>query len=285
MLRVRFPSVALFGATSSAFIPAWAEDDGLNTMIRKNVAGQHLYFSLINATTGAALTGATVTGYRAIDGGAQASVTGAISEEANGQYKLALSQADTNGNQIGFLFMATGAIPRHVLVIATAADPTDAAAFGLSRLDAAVSSRSTYAGADTAGTTTLLSRIGSTLTITGGKVDVNDKTGFELSSPGGQAIWDAAVSALTTPDSVGELIVTHLDDAISSRLAGAAYTVPDNATIAAIKVKTDALPSWPTNFASLAITAGGVVQADVAKVNGYTVQGSGTVGDEWGPAP
>lgn len=49
-------------------------------------------------------------------------------------------------------------------------------------IDAAISSRSTYAGGDTSGTTTLLSRIASALTITSGKIDVNDKTGFGVSS-------------------------------------------------------------------------------------------------------
>ena len=38
------------------------------------------------------------------------------------------------------------------------------------------------AGGDTPGTTTLLSRIASVLTITSGKVDVNDKTGFSLTA-------------------------------------------------------------------------------------------------------
>jgi len=85
------------------------------------------------------------------------------------------------------------------------------------QLDAAVSTRSTYAGTDTAGTTTLLSRIASALTITTGKVDVNDKTGFSLSAGGVQAIWDALTSALTTVGSIGKLIVTNLDALISSR--------------------------------------------------------------------
>lgn len=75
-----------------------------------------------------------------------------------------------------------------------------------SNLDAAVSTRSTYAGGDTSGTTTLLSRLGSALSITGGKVDVNDKTGFSLSSAGVQAIWDALTSALTTAGSIGKLL-------------------------------------------------------------------------------
>lgn len=50
----------------------------------------------------------------------------------------------------------------------------------IDNINATISSRSTYAGTDTSGTTTLLSRIASALTITGGKVDVNDKTGFSL---------------------------------------------------------------------------------------------------------
>jgi hypothetical protein len=110
-------------------------------MLRKNVSGQYLYFALINATTGAALTGATVTARRSIDGAAQAACTGTVSEPGNGQYQLALSQADTNGNDIGYLFTATGAIPVHIMATLTAADPTDAASFGITRIDAAISSR------------------------------------------------------------------------------------------------------------------------------------------------
>lgn len=105
-------------------------------MYRKNVSGQYLYFGLLNATTGAALTGATVTAKRSIDGGAQASATGTVTEDAGGQYHLALSQADTNGNDIGYLFTATSAIPVNISVVTTAADPTDAARFGLSSLPA-----------------------------------------------------------------------------------------------------------------------------------------------------
>jgi hypothetical protein len=106
-------------------------------MLRKNTSGQYVYFALVNATTGAALTGATVTGKRSIDGAAQGSVTGTITEDAGGQYHLALSQADTNGNDIGYLFTATNAIPVSIMVVTTAADPTDAVRFGLSALPSA----------------------------------------------------------------------------------------------------------------------------------------------------
>jgi hypothetical protein len=64
--------------------------------------------------------------------------------------------------------------------------PTVSTVTGLnaSNLDATVSSRSTYNGGDTSGITTLLARIPAALTITSGKVDINDKTGFVLSSGG-----------------------------------------------------------------------------------------------------
>jgi hypothetical protein len=75
----------------------------------------------------------------------------------------------------------------------------------LDNLDAAVSSRSTYAGADTAGTTTLLGRLTS-------------QRGTNLD---------------------------HLDADVSTRLATSGYTAPDNADIVAIKAKTDNLPASP----------------------------------------
>jgi hypothetical protein len=105
-------------------------------MLRKNVSGQYLYFALVNASDGSALTGATVTAKRTIDGGSQNAATGTVNEPGNGQYELALSQADTNGNNIGFLFTATSAVPVHIMVVTTAADPTDVTRFGLTSLPA-----------------------------------------------------------------------------------------------------------------------------------------------------
>jgi hypothetical protein len=69
-------------------------------------------------------------------------------------------------------------------------------------LDATISSRSTYVGADTSGTITLLTRIPSALTITTGKVDVNDKTGFSLTSGERTSIWATPIHSLQA----GELL-------------------------------------------------------------------------------
>lgn len=110
-------------------------------MLRKNVASQYVKFGLVNASTGAALTGATVTGYRALDGAVQAPVTGTFTELGNGQYRFNPSQADTNGDQVGYLFTAASAIPTHANFFTTGGDFANAASFGLTNLDATISSR------------------------------------------------------------------------------------------------------------------------------------------------
>jgi len=109
-------------------------------MFRRNVAGQNLYFVMINATTGAVVTGASVTGQRTIVA-TQATVTGTISEIGGGQYRLAMSAADTDGDSVGYLFTATNCLPYAPTAIMTQANPTDGVGFGLSRLDAAVTTR------------------------------------------------------------------------------------------------------------------------------------------------
>jgi len=103
-------------------------------VLKKNTGSQNLSFCLVNATTGAALTGATVTARRTIDGGAQASAGGSVTELGNGQYNFAPSQADTNGDLVGYLFTATNAVPVNLAVRTTAADLADAVRLGLTAL-------------------------------------------------------------------------------------------------------------------------------------------------------
>ena len=116
----------------SARLGAWSANRIID-MYRKNTAGQNLAFVVLNAATGGGMTGAAVSGYRSIDGGAQSAVTGSITELANGQYNLALSAAGTNGNHIGFLFTAAGAVPVQIAIVTTVDDPatgTAAAVWG-----------------------------------------------------------------------------------------------------------------------------------------------------------
>lgn len=79
-------------------------------MIKKNTAGQFIYFGLVSTVDGSSVTGASPTGYVSIDGAAQGGIGGAIAEQGNGQYEYAMSQGDTNGDEIGYLFTNAGAI-------------------------------------------------------------------------------------------------------------------------------------------------------------------------------
>jgi hypothetical protein len=103
-------------------------------MLRKNVAGQFLHVAAVNATTGAALTGATISIRRCLDGTFAAGGATITEDTGLGFYKVALTQADTNGNDIGYFFTATNMIPICLNVVTTAADPTDGVRLGLTAL-------------------------------------------------------------------------------------------------------------------------------------------------------
>ena len=90
--------------------------------LRKNVASQVITFCLVNATTGAALTGATVTTKVALDG-TQSASAGTLTELGSGQYKYVPTAGETNGASVGFLFTATNAVPVNLHVFTTSNDP------------------------------------------------------------------------------------------------------------------------------------------------------------------
>lgn len=147
-------------------------------------------------------------------------------------------------------------------------------------INATISSRSTYAGGDTTGTTTLLSRIASALTITAGNVTVginNDKTGYSLLATTGlgnqtsniTGNLSGAVGSVT--GNVGGNVVGSVASVTSAIVLP---TIPTNwitaAGIAASSLngkgdwnigKTGYALSqgFPANFASMAITVGGSV--------------------------
>ena len=249
-------------------------------MYRKNTATQYIYFGLINATSGAALTGATVTAYRALDGNAQASATGTTTELGNGQYRFNLSQADTNANNGSYLFTATNAIPVEKTVVFTAADPTDATAFGISRLDGAITSRMA--------TFTLPTNFSSLAITAGGAVTagtVSDKTGYSLSQAfptnfASMAITaGGAVTAGTVSDKTGYSLASGglasvtawtvaITGNITGNLSGSVGSVTSGVTVTTNNDKTgySLSQAFPSNFSSLAISAG----TGAVTVNGDT---------------
>jgi hypothetical protein len=134
-----------------------------------------------------------------------------------------------------------------------------------------------------------------------------------------QEVWEYATRTLTAgvptaaqnASAVRTELATELsrvDVATSTRLAETGYTAPDNASITAIKAKTDTLVNGPTlaqiegstilakeaTLASKAsqasvtalgtpMQAGEVVDANIVKVNDVFVDGTGTQTDPWGP--
>ncbi len=78
--------------------------------LKKNTASQTVFFGLVKAIDGTALTGATVTVYVCKDG-TQSTAAGSVTETAHGGYSFAPTQADTNGTNIGYIYTATSAIP------------------------------------------------------------------------------------------------------------------------------------------------------------------------------
>ena len=85
-------------------------------MIKKNVASQFLYFVLIKTADGTVLTGASPAGLKSGDGAAQGAVTGTFTDQGSGQYEFAMSQADTNYDEVGFLFTAATAIAVNITI-------------------------------------------------------------------------------------------------------------------------------------------------------------------------
>jgi hypothetical protein len=248
-------------------------------MFRKNTIHQYIYFALVNATTGAALTGATVAGKRGIDGAAQASVTGTISEDAGGQYHLDTSAADTNGNNIGFLFTATGAIPVSITIVTTAADPTDSVRFGLTALPNAAAEAA-------GGLYTRGAGAGQIAQQANGQVDVNLSTikTQAVTCGAGVTVLASVGTAATSTAQTGDNYPRIGAPAGASIAADIAAVKVDTA---AVKVQTDKLTFTVANqvdsnvldwkgsaapamtgdaFARLGAPAGASVSADVAAV-------------------
>jgi hypothetical protein len=76
---------------------------------KKNTPLANYRFTMFDATTNNPVSGKTVTATRAIDGGTHAAGTlSAVTEIANGEYRLDLAAADRNGDVISLMLQASG---------------------------------------------------------------------------------------------------------------------------------------------------------------------------------
>lgn len=182
-------------------------------MFRKNTTGQFIHIQGVDATTGGIKSGVTWTIRRCIDG-TFAAATGTATEDGTaGWYKFAMSQADTNGNDIGFNFTGTGAIPQTVNIVTTACDPTTATNFGITALPAVASGSAGAVLIDGAGTAAISNSAGKVLlqttqagvTIPTVTTVTNQLTAAAIAT----GIWqDATGTDFTTASSIGKSLYT-----------------------------------------------------------------------------
>lgn len=216
-------------------------------MLRKNTAGQVICFSGINASTGAALTGATFSCRRCLDG-TFAAATGSITEDTGlGFYKMALSQADTNGNNCSYFFTATNAIPVTINVITTVLDPTSTA-FGLS--------------------------IAKTTNITG----FNDIAATAVVSGGAITTSGGAVSTVTTATNVTTVNGLAAGVITATSIAADAITDAKVAADVTIASVTGAVGSVTGNVGGNVVGSVGSVVGAVGSVTGAVGSVTGAVG-------
>jgi hypothetical protein len=158
-------------------------------------------------------TGLTVTVRVSKNGAAFGAGGGTVAELEGGFYAYtpASGDMDTLGT-LAIRATATGAVDYVGLREIVAFDPFSASSLGLSNLDATVSSRSTYAGADTSGTATLLSRVTSTRATNLDNLD---------------AAVSSRMATFTLPTNFSLLVVDANGRVDVSKLSGTAQTARD----------------------------------------------------------
>jgi hypothetical protein len=227
-------------------------------VLRKNVAGQVVTFVLVSATTGAVVTGATVTAKATLDG-TQSAGAGTVTELGSGQYKYAPTQGETNGATLGLLLTAVGAVPVNLHCFITAANPSDAVRFGLSALP--------NAAADAAG--------GLPISDAGG-LDLDGLNGRVVTVQADLASLDGDVAAVQTDvDTVATgvaLALTNIAAVDTKVTAAQADLATLDTEVLAVKAKTD----------SLTFTQAGHVDANVQRINDVALIGDGDA-TPWGP--
>lgn len=205
-------------------------------------------------------------------GGAEGTGGGTTAYGASGVVYYTPLQAETDFTSFVVIASKTGCIPVAQTVVTTAtATPGYVVA---ANLDVAVSTRmATYTQPTGFLAATFPGTVASTTNITAGTITtISGNVDGNVTGSVGSVV--GAVGSVTgSVGSVVGLTAANLDAAVSTRLATAGYTAPDNAGIAGIKAKTD----------SLTFTVAGQVDANVQYVNDVEVTGVGTEVSPWGP--
>lgn len=257
--------------------------------MKKNVASQAIGCQMTTAADGSDFTGA-VTCYVTGNAGTQAvgSVgAGACTHEGNGFHTYAPAQAETNYDHVAFTFKASGAITATVQVYPNFPQTGDSFALigatgsGLTSL-ASAANLSTLTGYVDTEVAAILAAVDTEVAA------IKTKTDFLPSATAGAAggLFIAGSNAATTANITGNIIgtvstvttLTNLPAITAGWLtaAGIAASALDNKGNWNVgKTGYTLLQSFPSNFASMSITAGGLVditQAAADKAWGTTAR-------------
>jgi hypothetical protein len=255
-------------------------------MFKKNTSGQFIHFQGVDASTGGIKSGVTWTVRRCIDG-TFAAGGGTVTEDGStGWYKYAMSQDDTNGNNIGFNFTGTGAVPQTVNIITDGAPPdvntTKVGGISQTARDIGASvliSSGTGAGQldVTSGVVkaNLAQILGTALTETAGQIAAAFKQFFNVGSPTGTVNEVTAIKAKT--DSLTFSLAGKVDSNLGAIQSGvdlsdAMKTSVNAEVVDVVSVDTFAEPTGaPAATTTLAGKIGRIYQA---LRNKMTVSGS-----------
>lgn len=192
-------------------------------MFKKNTAGQFIHFQGVDSSTGGIKSGVTWTVRRCLDG-TFAAATGTASEDGTtGWYKFALSQADTNGNNCGFNFTGTGAVPQTVNIVTDGAPPS--VNVDTIKTNAVVNGGTiTFpTNATLASTTNITAAAGCAVSSLGANVITAAATAADFGTEIATAIWtDTTAGDFTVAASIGKSIMNGV--ALGTGLTINAYT-------------------------------------------------------------
>lgn len=259
-------------------------------MYKKNAAAK-VFFVMIDAATGAATAGLTITGYRSLEGGAQTSVAGTFTNLGNGQYSFNGAAGDFDGNQVGLFFTATGMLPVSYTIITTGADVTDGVRLGLTSLPNAIP------GASGGLPTTNGTKINQTVDLTAGQsiasaslaaqaqTDVKSamtSQGYTTTRAGYldtlnglvAAIWNAATSGLTTAGSIGKKLADWVVGTIDTYIGNTPQTGDAFASLAT-KIPTNLSFTGANVNAESKVTVAPTDMATATALNSVTTEVNG----------
>lgn len=206
-------------------------------MYRKNTASQFVCFQMLLTATGAVATGLSPAARRCIDGTFAAGGGSVTEDGSTGSYKYAMAQADTNGNDISLIFSAATAMPVCINFVTTAADPTNAASFGITNIDATITSRmASYTQPTNFLTATFPSgTVANTTNITAGVITTvtnltNAPTSGDLTATMKTSVTTAATAATPVAASVTAAVAVTSNVKKAAAIANFPFAMTDSTT-------------------------------------------------------